>query len=259
MRESEAMALFPYMMIRYTKDRQASPANSGRGNKSRSAAMKRGIRKIRIRNTFSVRFSLYVGCEEADLSAAESVTVRLVNECSTSIEVEDFSVQRNVVSFTFEGENQRFCGVYSIVVQYYDKDGLRTVDAPAFELVPHSTLQGGANSCGEVSVDYVEISGNVNIGASAEVRHHNELTEESRALPDQHPIGAITGLEERLEELDKKGGLKAVVSGPGTQVGQVSQGAQSIAVKLDTTRKDNKLQITDNGLYVPSPKWDQFE
>lgn len=221
--------------------------------------MRHGIRKIRIENTFSVRFSLYIGCEEVDLSVAEDVVVRLVNGCSISIDVEDFSMERNVISFTFEGDDQHFCGVYNIVVQYYDNDGQRTVDAPAFELVPHSTLQGGANSCGEVSVDYVEISGNVNIGASAEVRHHNELTEESRALPDQHTIGAITGLEERLEELDKKGGLKAVVSGPGTQVGQVSQGAQSIAVKLDTTRKDNKLQITDDGLYVPAPRWDQFE
>lgn len=54
-------------------------------------------------------------------------------------------------------------------------------------------------------------------------------------------------------------GLRAVVAGDGISVSEISEGAQTIAVKLDTVSSDNVLQITEHGLYVPTPKWKQFE
>ena len=43
------------------------------------------------------------------------------------------------------------------------------------------------------------------IGAGAQgTTDHSQLTQESRALPDQHPIGAVTGLTEKLDQLDAK-------------------------------------------------------
>lgn len=58
---------------------------------------------------------------------------------------------------------------------------------------------------------------------------------------------------------DTGGGLRAVIAGDGISVSEISEGAQTIAVKLDTVSSDNVLQITEHGLYVPTPKWKQFE
>lgn len=53
---------------------------------------------------------------------------------------------------------------------------------------------------GSVSVKSGSMSGQVNVKTTVVITDHKDLC--GRDLPDQHPIGAITGLEEALNRLD---------------------------------------------------------
>ena len=97
---------------------------------------------IRLGNTFEVSWAInqFNGTETVPYDlAGKDLTLILANALS-KVRVEKFSVIGNIISFTFEGKDQRHAGKYSLIlIENNGVDGMHIVDVcDAFRLVNRS-------------------------------------------------------------------------------------------------------------------------
>lgn len=119
------------------------------------------MKKIRIHNDIDIKWRITTNGADVTLEGRQ-LALSIANTYQRT-EVTDFSVTGNVVRFVFSGAQQRYCGVYTIVLQD-TTDGMRTVDAvQAFELARHSIDQSGEDDS-NITTEMVEMTTDMDVG-----------------------------------------------------------------------------------------------
>lgn len=80
-------------------------------------------------------------------------------------EVKDFSVNENTLTWTFLGKDQKVTGAYTLtLVENKGEKGMLTVDVcEPFRLVDRSCMADDGNTCGNVSVESVEVESSIDM------------------------------------------------------------------------------------------------
>ena len=100
------------------------------------------MRKIRKNNDIFVEVSVKRDGYPEDLTGKD--VILYMNVAYTNIPVKDFTVDGNVISFTFLASEQKYVGVYSLTIQVKTEDATNTVDkCNIFELVSTSCQISG--------------------------------------------------------------------------------------------------------------------
>lgn len=123
------------------------------------------MKKIRIGNDIRISWSI-TNKNDGSPYNLEGKNLKLyfgtygVNEVQT-----EFTVSANVISWTFYGKDQKKPGDYHLtLVENQGDKGMVTVDAcNPFGLVPTSCMVGGESSCGNVSIETVEIQSEIDV------------------------------------------------------------------------------------------------
>lgn len=160
------------------------------------------MEKIRIGNDFAIEWRIYqdLNGEQVEYNL---VGKQLVLKCSSpfsTIEVKDFSVYGNVITWNFYGKDQKATGNYSLILEENKgKLGMVTVDViSAFALVQHTKDEHKDDNNNQVTIEKITLSskisyGNCGGGGSIEVREiyptkvlglideDYDITEEERA------------------------------------------------------------------------------
>lgn len=103
------------------------------------------MKKIRIHNDIHVSWGITTNGKQESLEA-KTLQVQLV-VYNRVIDISDFTIKGNVVSFEFSGSQQKYCGVYTLVCRDTTNGNLNTIDkTEAFELVPHSEEEQGTDN-----------------------------------------------------------------------------------------------------------------
>ena len=123
------------------------------------------MKSIRIGNDINVALSL-MRDDAPFLLDKETITLFLHTPFG-KMELTDYSVEGNVISWVFFGKNQKAIGKYSLIlVINKGKEGMITTDACDFvNLVSCSCKTEGADSCGVVT-EYVNLVSKVDVGGS---------------------------------------------------------------------------------------------
>lgn len=97
------------------------------------------MEKIRIGNDISVTWGIVNSGEPYDLSGKD-LKLYLSSPNRIRVEIQDFQVQGNVISFVFYGKDQKAAGIYSCtLVENEGQEGMMTVDScNVFQLVDWS-------------------------------------------------------------------------------------------------------------------------
>lgn len=120
------------------------------------------MKKIRIGKDIHITWEILTNGEPQTLEGRELKLV-LTNPLRQMVDV-PFSVSENVVEASIYGKSQKHLGIYSLTLwENYGLIGQTAVDAcNAFQLVPTTCLEGGANE--GLDAESVEISGEMNVG-----------------------------------------------------------------------------------------------
>ena len=103
------------------------------------------MKKIRIHNDIHVSWGITTNGKQESLEA-KTLQVQLV-VYNRVIDISDFTIKGNVISFEFSGSQQKYCGVYTLVCRDTTNGNLSTIDkTEAFELVPHSEEEKGTDN-----------------------------------------------------------------------------------------------------------------
>lgn len=103
------------------------------------------MKKIRLHNDIHVSWGITTNGKQESLEA-KSLQVQLV-VYNRVIDIPDFTIKGNVISFEFSGSQQKYCGVYTLVCRDTTNGNLSTIDkTEAFELVPHSEEEQGTDN-----------------------------------------------------------------------------------------------------------------
>lgn len=122
------------------------------------------MNRIRIGKDFKVRWSLFYKNGDPHVLESEKLILRLVSPFGKA-EVDGFTVNGNLIGWTFRGRDQKYIGKYALeLVEKNGIDGMLTVDTvDAFELVAH-TFQESLGDDGNVSVDTIELVSGITNG-----------------------------------------------------------------------------------------------
>ena len=124
------------------------------------------MKNIRIGNDINVAWSLYRDDAPFPLEG-ENISLHLQTPYGR-IDLEDFSVEGNVISWIFRGKNQKVLGKYSLIL-FINKgeDGMVATDACDFvNLVDCSCKVGRDDGCG-VETEYVNLTSKVDVGGGS--------------------------------------------------------------------------------------------
>lgn len=103
------------------------------------------MKKIRLHNDIHVSWGITTNGKQESLES-KTLQVQLV-VYNKVINIPDFSINGNVISFEFSGSQQKYCGVYTLVCRDTTNGNLSTIDkTEAFELVPHSEEEQGTDN-----------------------------------------------------------------------------------------------------------------
>lgn len=103
------------------------------------------MKKIRLHNDIHVSWGITTNGKQESLEA-KTLQVQLV-VYNKVIDIPDFTIKGNVISFEFSGSQQKYCGVYTLVCRDTTNGNLSTIDkTEAFELVPHSEEEQGTDN-----------------------------------------------------------------------------------------------------------------
>lgn len=103
------------------------------------------MKKIRLHNDIHVSWGITTNGKQESLEA-KTLQVQLV-VYNKVIDIPDFTINGNVISFEFSGSQQKYCGVYTLVCRDTTNGNLSTIDkTEAFELVPHSDEEQGTDN-----------------------------------------------------------------------------------------------------------------
>lgn len=122
------------------------------------------MKKIRIGNTIDIRWEVFIGdgddATPYDLTG-KNLTVYLSNAFER-VNIDKFSTNENVLNFTWEGKDQRYAGVYQmILIENNGEPEMKTLDErDAFELVRCSCLEDEEESDNR---DNIELSSRLNL------------------------------------------------------------------------------------------------
>lgn len=135
------------------------------------------MKKIRIGNDIRVSWGITTNGQQDSLEG-KVLQVQMV-VYNRVIDIDDFTVKGNVISFTFLGADQKLCGTYTLVCRDTTNNNLNTIDkTDAFELVPHSSDEGGSNN-DNVALEVVTLStdrDSSTIGKAATIRVGSVMT-----------------------------------------------------------------------------------
>lgn len=173
-------------------------------------------KKIRIGNDIRIEWTLI---SEDGSPYIPRDTARIFLGCGMNgINITDFTVDENVISFTFYGKDQKHVGCYSLLI--IENDGERdmvTFDtAGVFQLVYHSWQTGGDDCCGHIKTEFVTITSNMMMtmgppGKSAyEIAvEHGFIGTEGEWLDSLHGKDGSASLSNPLDVVVAVGGVKA--------------------------------------------------
>lgn len=103
------------------------------------------MKKIRLHNDIHVSWGITTNGKQESLET-KTLQVQLV-VYNKVIDIPDFFIKGNVISFEFSGSQQKYCGVYTLVCRDTTNGNLSTIDkTEAFELVPHSEEEHGTDN-----------------------------------------------------------------------------------------------------------------
>lgn len=103
------------------------------------------MKKIRLHNDIHVSWGITTNGKQESLES-KTLQVQLV-VYNKVIDIPDFTINGNVISFEFSGSQQKYCGVYTLVCRDTTNGNLSTIDkTEAFELVPHSEEEQGTDN-----------------------------------------------------------------------------------------------------------------
>lgn len=119
------------------------------------------MKKIRIGNDILVKLTSQT---EQSLEGRKLMVV--MSTIRGQFRVDDFTVQGNLLSFTYPGAEQSILGVYTItVIENNGEPAMRTTDiCEAFCLVPRSCMTGGSDSEG-LQTEILEFDFSMTAGA----------------------------------------------------------------------------------------------
>ena len=128
------------------------------------------MEKIRRGNDIDIQWSVYAEIEVEVVPyslVGKDLSIYMKNQFG-SIKVDKFSVDGNVVRWTFWGKDQKQSGLYSIeLIENDGEKGMHTVDKrDAFQLVHHSCETGGSKENGLKTIA-IQFSSNVGIVGSS--------------------------------------------------------------------------------------------
>lgn len=122
------------------------------------------MRNIRIGKDFDIKWRVFrkEGDTRSPYEFQDDVKLKLVSSYG-SREVTGWTIDGNMLSWTFRGKDQKYIGPYQLVLIENDgNDGMVTVDiCDAFNLVAHSCQETGAADNGDVVVETVELYSDV--------------------------------------------------------------------------------------------------
>lgn len=125
------------------------------------------MEKIRIGNDINIRWAMAI--KDGDAIRSYDLTDKRFDLYIVSPykkkQVDEFTVEGNVIEFVYKGKEQRYTGKYHLLMIENDaEDGMHTVDeCDAFELV-HSTCQEGGQPESAVVIRSLSFSTSANIG-----------------------------------------------------------------------------------------------
>lgn len=156
------------------------------------------MKKIRIKNDIRISWGITVNGSKISLSSCKNLIVQLV-VFNDVISVKEYALTENVITFSFLGENQTKCGLYTLICQYSDESGaLHTIDkTDAFVLVPHTNEEGGSDNP-KVALEVVQLSTDIDsttIGKAATINVIGTNTLE----PEESAYVRNTGTENDAE------------------------------------------------------------
>lgn len=129
------------------------------------------MKRIRIGNDIQVSWGITTNGKQIELKK-ENLQVQLV-VYNRAINISDFSVIGNVISFKFLAESQKYCGVYTVVCRIESEDSYNSVDrTDAFELVPHTEDEEGRDEP-NVAIEVITLrtdTDSSHIGKAATIR-----------------------------------------------------------------------------------------
>lgn len=103
------------------------------------------MKKIRIGNDLRISWGITTNGKQESLEG-KFLKVQIV-VYNRVIDIEDFTINGNVISFDFLGANQKYCGVYTLVLRDSTNGNQSTIDkTDAFELVPHTEEEAGKDN-----------------------------------------------------------------------------------------------------------------
>lgn len=119
------------------------------------------MKKIRIGNDILVKLT-----SQSEQSLEGRNLMVIMSTIRGPFRVDDFTVQGNLLSFTYPGAEQRILGVYTItVIENNGEPAMRTTDiCEAFCLVPRSCMTGGSDSEG-LQTEILEFDFSMTAGA----------------------------------------------------------------------------------------------
>lgn len=119
------------------------------------------MKRIRIDNDIALRWTILTNKEAVSLEGRD---LRVELKSAYNKKQVDFTIEDNVIIFYFLGAEQRNLGVYSVILQETTGGIMRTMDeCKAFELVPHSCMEGGEDE-NNLKTEVVELTSEVVIG-----------------------------------------------------------------------------------------------
>lgn len=130
------------------------------------------MKNYRIGNTLTIKWTLMQADGSAYVLSAGKVEL-FASTPNHRFQVDDFSVESNVLTWRFDGDTQKYPGPYTLtLVENRGEVDMMTVDfCEAFGLVKYSCLAGGTDTPG-VTTEAIELSSEVSmsqIGLSPEV------------------------------------------------------------------------------------------
>lgn len=173
------------------------------------------MKRIRIGNDINVVWSL-MRDDAPFLLNAEKISLYLMAPYGR-VELTDYSVEGNSVTWLFQGRHQKAIGKYTLVlVVNKGEEGMITTDACDFvELVSCSCKADGADACG-VETEYVNLVSKVDVGGGSGGGSSYDDTEIRTELSRLDAVKAekaeltelsseVSGLSERVENLEQGG------------------------------------------------------
>ena len=152
------------------------------------------MKTYRIGNSITIKWTLKTEDGSPYILNAEN-TELYATVPNHKIKIEDFTVNDNVLTWIFGGDEQKFFGPYTLtLVQNRGKVGMVTVDScDAFNLVPWSCLAGGSDTP-NINTDSTRLESTVSlsqVGLSPEVQEAiNEIITEYN-VSNHYPTGGI--------------------------------------------------------------------